>query len=336
VPPLEEQHRIVAKADQLLKLLDEFEARREGGRRLVTQFRSSSLDALAGATSCDEVGEAWTRINHNWQILTTDVEAKSALRTAVLQLAVEGRLARASSAEGTGDEALRRAVAQRTELTGRGEIAKSKPGLRIEPGEVPFDLPPHWTWVRVQDVVTHIVDCLHRTPTYTDSGYRAIRTCDVEPGRILVDQALCVDEPTFLEQTRRLTPLAGDVVYSREGGRFGIAAVIPVGTQLCLSQRMMQFRCADAIDPDYFAWFLNAPLGVGQARADVGGSASPHVNIRSIRRFLMPLPPTGEQRRIVAQVEQLFGQIDRLASAIKAREAAATGLCAAVSSFLVA
>jgi type I restriction enzyme S subunit len=74
------------------------------------------------------------------------------------------------------------------------------------------------------------------------------------------------------------------------GGRYGIAAVVPPNTLLCLSKRMMHFRCASVVVPAYFAWFLNSPLGFGQATQDVGGSASPHVNIRSIRRFVMPLP----------------------------------------------
>jgi len=336
VPPLPEQERIVAKADEILRFLDDFDARRERRRQAITQFRASALGALGGAASRDDLRKAWLRIDHNWETVTADVASASALRPALLQLAVEGRLVSRSAAEGTGDDALEQALLQRSELAKTGAIAEPKERLRVEPDDAPFDLPIHWNWVRVEDVMTHVVDCLHRTPTYKSSGYPAIRTCDVEPGRVLVDQALRVDELTFLEQSRRLTPLPGDVLYSREGGRFGIAAVVPVGTQLCLSQRMMQFRCAEAIVPEYFAWFLNAPLGFRQASDDVGGSASPHVNIRSIRRFLMPLPPTGEQRRIVTEVERMLDQIDQLGIAIVARESAATRLGAALSSFLVA
>jgi type I restriction enzyme, S subunit len=72
--------------------------------------------------------------------------------------------------------------------------------------------------------------------------------------------------------------------------------------------------------PEYFSWFLNSPLGFGQASDDVGGSASPHVNIRSIRRFAMPLPPTGEQARIIAVLEQLLAQVEQLAAAAGYRD----------------
>src|SRR5262249_2688413 len=158
------------------------------------------------------------------------------------------------------------------------------------------------------------------TPPYTESGIPAIRTSDVEPGRVLLEQALLVDEATYREQTRRLVPQEGDVLYSREGGRFGIAAVILADTTLCLSQRMMQFRCAAAVSPDYFSWFLNSPLGFGQAVEDVGGSASPHVNIKSIRRFVMPLPPSGEQLRIVEAINRMRDAIEHLAMSRERQE----------------
>jgi len=198
--------------------------------------------------------------------------------------------------------------------------------VEVDPKRIPFELPDHWVWVHVEDVVTHVVDCLHRTPRYTEAGYPAIRTCDVEPGRVLIDQALRVDEATFHEQTRRLAPRAGDILYSREGGRYGIAAVVPLGVELCLSQRMMHFRCSEAIVPEYFMWFLNSPFGFGQASEDVGGSASPHVNIKSIRRFLMPLPPSGEQLRIVGALAGLLSQVHDLATATLRREAIGEGL----------
>jgi type I restriction enzyme S subunit len=83
---------------------------------------------------------------------------------------------------------------------------------------------------------------------------------------------------------------------------------------------MMQFRCADGVEPEYLCGFLNSPLGFGQASADVGGSASPHVNIKAIRRFMLPLPPSAEQRRIVARVRELMDQCDQLEARLGVRD----------------
>ena len=84
--------------------------------------------------------------------------------------------------------------------------------------------------------------------------------------------------------------------------------------------------------PEYLTLFLNSPLGFGQAAVDVGGSVAQHVNIRSIRRFVMPLPPTGEQNRIVAAFEQMERIVDRLDMAISQRERIGAQLGAAIGS----
>lgn len=313
LPPLAEQDRIVAKVAELMGLCDELEARQERRHRATTRFRGSALHALTEAETPDDLRHAWKRVATNWPALTSHAEGVRSLRPTVLQLAIEGRLVPRLPREGTADQTIAAIDEERTRLASTGSIAKPRARAEVRPERTPFDIPGHWRWVHVEDVVIHIVDCLHRTPPYADVGFPAIRTCDVEPGRVLLDQALLVDEATYHEQTRRLVPHAGDVLYSREGGRFGIAAVVPDDTKLCLSQRMMQFRCAGAVVPDYFSWFLNSPLGFGQAAEDVGGSASPHVNIKSIRRFVMPFPPRGEQSRIVTTINRMLGTIERLA-----------------------
>lgn len=331
LPPLAEQERIVAKVDELMRRCDDLEARQGRRHRATTRFRTSALRALTQAETTDGMLQAWERLDANWEAVTLTAEEVGSLQATVLQLAVEGRLVSRLPHEGTADKTLSEVNEERARLVREGAIARSKTPVPVAGDERPYDLPEHWKWVHVEDVVTHIVDCLHRTPPYTATGIPAIRTSDVEPGRVLVDKALLVNEATYLEQTRRLVPQEGDVLYSREGGRFGIAAVVPPNTKLCLSQRMMQFRCAAAVSPDYFAWFLNSPLGFGQATEDVGGSASPHVNIKSIRRFVMPLPPYGEQLRIVGAITQILGAIDDLALSLERREERAGRLADAAS-----
>ena len=331
LPPLAEQDRIVAKVDELMDLCNDLEARQERYHRATTRFRTSALRALTQAETTDGMLQAWERLDANWEAVTSTAEDVGSLQATVLQLAVEGRLVSRLPHEGTADQTLSAVNEERARLVRDGAIARPKTSIPVARDERPYELPEHWKWVHVEDVVTHIVDCLHRTPPYATSGIPAIRTSDIEPGRVLTGKARRVDEATFLEQTRRLVPEEGDVLYSREGGRFGIAAVVPPKTKLCLSQRMMQFRCAAAVSPDYFSWFLNSPLGFGQATEDVGGSASPHVNIKSIRRFVMPLPPTGEQQRIAEAISRMLGAIDDLALSLERQEERASLLADAAS-----
>ena len=329
LPPLAEQRRIVARVDELMGLLDRLEAARAVRDEIRRAARDATLAALRDAEDTEAVEIAWARISGQMDALFNTPEDVVPLRQTILQLAVRARLVPQDPFDEPGSLLAERLAQEKTNLHRGGLGPAPKPLDSIV--TAPFSLPPSWTWVRADLACSQIVDCLHRTPPYVETGFPAIRTCDVEPGRILVDRALRVDEPTFREQTQRLLPREGDVLYSREGGRFGIAAVVPQGVVLCLSQRMMQLRCLDSIDPEYFSWFLNSPFGFGQASADVGGSASPHVNISSIRQFLFPLPPEREQRRISGQIKSMMALCEDLEARLStARELQARFAAAAV------
>lgn len=329
LPPLAEQRRIVGRVDGLMSLLDRLEAARDAREASRAALRDAALAALRDAADADDVQAAWARVAERMDDLFTAPADVAPLRQTILQLAVRGRLVPQNPRDEPASKLLERIAAEKARLVKQGKIKKPKPLSSVSLDDAPFDVPNGWAWCRIDQLCTYIVDCLHRTPVYTETGYPAIRTCDVEPGRVLVDQALRVSAETYAEQTRRLEPLPDDVLYSREGGRFGIAAVVPKNVKLCLSQRMMQFRCATNIDSQYFCLFLNSPLGFDQAVDDVGGSASPHVNIASIRRFFFPLPPCSEQSRIVAKVDALMALCDDLEARLGASQEAQAAFAAA-------
>jgi type I restriction enzyme S subunit len=111
----------------------------------------------------------------------------------------------------------------------------------------------------------------------------------------------------------RLEPKPGDVLYSREGGILGVACIIPENLKLCLGQRMMLFRIDTSIAlPEYFTGVLNSTLILSEVRRLTGGAASPHLNIRDIRTFPIPLPPIAEQHQIVAQLDTISTETQRL------------------------
>ncbi len=299
VPPLPEQRRIVAKLDTLQSKSRRAKEALDAIPPLLERFRQSVLSA---AFRGDLTAE--------WRARNPDVEPAS--------------------------ELLKRIRAERRRRWEESELAKMK-----SKGKPPTDdrwkakyeepepagtdglpeLPDGWCWSTVDAATTHIVDCLHRTPPYVDEGIPAIRTADVVPGRLLLEQARRVSTSTYLEQIERLEPRPGDILYSREGERFGLAAAVPDGVQLCMSQRMMQLRVVEPIHSAFFMWALNSPGVYSQAARDVGGSTSPHVNIRSIRRFTIPIPPLGEQQEIAGKLESAWTSSDTAAKTVQ--EAAA-------------
>lgn len=175
------------------------------------------------------------------------------------------------------------------------------------------NIPEHWGVKKIKYVVSQVVDCVHTTPTYDgELRYPAVRTADIERGVLLLDQVRLVSEEVYLERIQRLRPQAGDILYSREGERFGLAALVPEGVDLCLGQRMMMFRTQEDVSPSYLMWALNSQAIFQQVILYTGGATSPHINIGDIINFHIPFPPQDEQEKIGSFLATECLKIDRI------------------------
>ncbi len=193
------------------------------------------------------------------------------------------------------------------------------PTVPLKPSGIAWlgDIPAHWEVRRLKTVAEKIVDCLHATPTYSESGFHpAIRTADIAPGIVHIRKARKISSAFYALWTARLEPQKGDILYSREGERFGIAALVPAGVRLCISQRMMVFRIAGGFSSSFVMWLLNSKPTYQQALQDVMGSTAPHVNISTIRNYVLAMPRRQEQEKIVQHIDQETVVIDLAISRI--------------------
>ncbi|MEZ2589487.1 restriction endonuclease subunit S [Pantoea agglomerans] len=172
-------------------------------------------------------------------------------------------------------------------------------------------IPQHWGVTRLKYECRNIVDCPHSTPNYTDEGeYPAIRTADILAGYLDLQNCRRVTEPVYNERNFRLIPKAGDIIYSREGERFGIGAPIPEGAKVCLAQRVMLFRAKST--SGYLMWALNSSSTYTQAQQDCIGSTSPHVNVDTIKNFILAWPPESEREEISNFIHQTLDSVESL------------------------
>lgn len=175
------------------------------------------------------------------------------------------------------------------------------------------DVPVHWRTTKLKFVTEFIVDCPHETPTYSEDGeYLVIRTADLDEGRIDDSMMFRVSEPEYLNRIRRASLLDGDIVYGREGERWGHAALVKESGRFCLGQRMMQFRASEGVCPEYLMWALNAEATYLQGQLDTVGATSPHVNVWTIRNYDLAHPPIEEQRKIGSFLGRQTRQFDTL------------------------
>ena len=154
--------------------------------------------------------------------------------------------------------------------------------------------PKGWNQCLLEDLCERIIDCPHNTPVYseTPTDFYCVRSSEIQNGRLDLASSRYVSERVFAQRTARHEPQAGEVIYTREGGRLGYAAQVPKGKRICLGQRMMLFSGKKDIASNAFLnGLLNSQSFRNMVLNLVGGGAAPRVNIKDLRRIIVYQPP---------------------------------------------
>lgn len=182
----------------------------------------------------------------------------------------------------------------------------------------PVTNPKGWAEYPLRALCSHVVDCPHSTPTYSPAptGYFCVRSSDIRNSRMVLSETKQVPEEVFHERIKRLEPTANDIIYCREGGRFGNAALVPPSLHLCMGQRMMLLRAAVHIATPIFLWMaVTSPDFYRRASNLSVGTAAPRVNVRDLVEVSVLTPPLELQQRFESIAETTMALRDRLGRA---------------------
>jgi type I restriction enzyme, S subunit len=168
-------------------------------------------------------------------------------------------------------------------------------------------LPAGWRWLRLEDVCSGVFDCPHSTPVLISDGPLIVRSQDIRSGVFKVDEAAHVSEDTYRERVGRAEPVYGDLLYSREGTYFGIAAEVPPSTRVCLGQRMVLLRPEPTrVHFRFLRYWLNSPVMASHIHGHRDGTVAERLNLPTIRGLPVALPPLSGQRAIA----HILGTLD--------------------------
>lgn len=173
------------------------------------------------------------------------------------------------------------------------------------------EIPEHWEWRTLQDVCAGVFDCPHTTPPLSDDGPLLARSQDIRSGYFKTEQAARVTEEVYGERIARAEPTFGDILFSREGTYFGIAAEVPKGNRLCLGQRMVLIRPSSLLmNTRYLRYWLNSPVLEIHMRGLHDGSVAQRLNLSTIRELPILVPPLEEQKSIASILGSLDDKIE--------------------------
>ena len=177
------------------------------------------------------------------------------------------------------------------------------------PQEYPFELPENWEWCRIGDICELMNGYAFKSTQYKDTGVRVIRITNVQDGYI-VD-----NNPKFYPQIPDIERYAlkeGDLLMSLTGnvGRVGILpqSMLPAA----LNQRVACLRLKDERLKPFLFWYLRCPIFRERCEGSGHGMAQLNISTEWVKQEFFPLPPLAEQQRIVAKIEELFAEIDKM------------------------
>ncbi|HZS47603.1 MAG TPA: restriction endonuclease subunit S [Blastocatellia bacterium] len=293
VPPLTEQHRIVAKVDELMGLCDKLEAaqrERENQRdRLVT----ASLSRLNNGSEASDFREhAQFYINH-LPSLTTRREHIKQLRQTILDLAIRGKLVSQNPDDEPVSELLKRIQATKN----RGITRHHKTIIPLEPDKCPYEVPSSWVWVSFGEIM--ISRDGERIPVSKDERNLRDKIYDYYGASGVIDKIdkYIFDKPLLLigedgaNLVNRSTPIA---FIAR--GKYWVnnhAHVLDAASESLLKYIELHINAIDL-------------------KPYVTGTAQPKMNQVKMNSIPIALPPESEQQRIVDKVEGLMMICDQL------------------------
>jgi type I restriction enzyme, S subunit len=331
LPPLAEQHRIVAKVDELMALCGRLEAAQTERESRRDRLAAASLNRLNNGADADEFREHARFYFNHLPRLTTRPEHIDQLRQTILTLAVRGKLVTQEPSDEAARNVISRIFKDHVEFW-QNESPKGPPVLKFESDEGPYKLPASWVWGLTAGLTQPgkpIRYGILKPGKDTPGGVPYVRIFEMKNGTIDVS-ALNRCDPKHEAKFREARVQQGDILVSKDG-TIGKVAIVPRELEGGnITQHLLRVSPSKRIFGRYLALAIQAPPCQSWMTGEVRGLALQGINVGDFRRMPIPVPPVAEQRRIVAKVDELIGLCDRLEAQLTTTQTESRRLLVAV------
>ena len=273
LPPLAEQHRIVARVDELMAKIDELEK------------VENELNALHKAFPGD-------------------------MKAALLQAVMQGKLTEQLPEDGNAEDLLKSIEAEKGKLVAEKKIKKQKALEPIADDEIPFEIPDNWKWNRLRNLVYNrgqktpvkefsyidigSIDNIHQRLNDNETIIPAAEAPSrarkiVGLGDILYSTVrpylhnACIIDKNFRAEPIASTGFAVLTCYKGVNSKY-----------------LLYYMLSPAFDQ------------YANATDNAKGVAYPAINDEKLYKAVVPLPPLAEQQRIVEKLDKLLPLCDSL------------------------
>ncbi|MGB3473678.1 MAG: restriction endonuclease subunit S [Mycobacterium sp.] len=163
---------------------------------------------------------------------------------------------------------------------------------------------PHARAKRLESATSRIVDGVHHTPTYVDNGIPFITVENLTRGPdISLTPCRYVSPRAHAEYRKRIEPLAGDVLVSKDG-TLGVARLVPNDfpvASVFVSVAVLR-PIPSLLRGDFLRLFFDTNDFRRQLRTLSAGSGLQHIHLEHFRQFLIPDLNPSEQESIASAI----------------------------------
>lgn len=294
LPPLAEQERIVGKIGLVMPIIDKYSKSQE------------LLDKM-------------------------NVELNECLKKSVLQEAIQGKLVPQIAEEGTAQELLEQIKAEKQKLVKEGKLKKSALASSVIyrgddnkyyeqthfqttciEEEIPFDIPLSWSWIRLNDICDYIqrgkspkYSLIKKYPVIAQkcnqwSGFKIEKAQFIEPYTLASYsiERLLQDDDLMLNSTG-LGTLGRMAIYKEALNPYELAVA---DSHVTVIRPMKQHVRSEYL---YYYFSSNTVQSVIEDKSD-GSTKQKELSTTTVKNYLVPLPPTMEQDRIITKINYLL------------------------------
>ena len=319
LPPLAEQHRIVAKVDELMALCNRLEAARTERETTRNRLAAASLARLNAPDPDPAVfrNDAAFALD-NLTPLTTRPDQIKALRQTVLNLAVRGKLVPQDPNDESASELLKKIAARKMERkrkTGDTRIVL-KPTSKHD--ELPMLLPHGWAIQSFENLFLFI-DYRGKTPSKTNDGVPLITAKNIRMGYLNREPREYISVETFKTWMTRGIPEIGDLFFTTEAPLANVC-LNNIDEPFALAQRTICLQPYGEVSTKFLMFSLMSGLMQLLIDGSATGTTAKGIKAASLKPLPIPIPPLAEQYRIVAKVDELMALCDRLEASLTTRD----------------
>ena len=237
------------------------------------------------------------------------------LRQVILQDAIHGKLVPQDPNDEPANELLKRIITEKENLIAEGKIRKEKPLPPIKEEEISLEMPKGWVWCRLGEVSELCLGKMLDQIKNKGKELPYLRNINVRWSDFDLSDLKTM---RFLEtEEKRFSMVKGDLVVC-EGGYPGRSAIWNGEEPIRFQKALHRVRVnQNILFNEYLFYCIKTDADSGRLKYYFTGAGIQHLTGKELKKYVIPLPPLIEQKRIVEKIKSLFRVCDQLEKQIE-------------------